>query len=134
MLDKFVSTKEDVKDERKKWRVFADGLLLYFDKSLPTLLLYKSERPQYASYFSSHSTIAPSQVYGLEHFCRMLIKLPYLLSSTETATEGEVKSLLSKVGELSRWISKEEGGRGIYRKPKFDEMGVKELKEKEKNN
>ncbi|GMI32695.1 hypothetical protein TrCOL_g5725 [Triparma columacea] len=140
-VDKFLEDfKKDKKgnlkgDDLKKWDVFLQGLKLYFNKSLPALLLYKSERHQYASYFSSNQKAIPSSTYGVEHFCRMLIKLPYLLNSTGTASEGEVKSLLSKVGEITRWLCRDGGetlARGKYRKPMFHEMAAKEL-EKEKD-
>jgi mortality factor 4-like protein 1 len=57
------------------------GLTCYFDRSLGANLLYRFERPQYASvrkqYITgSHVIVGQekemSQVYGAEHFLRML--------------------------------------------------------------
>jgi mortality factor 4-like protein 1 len=131
-LADFLKTKNNEgTEDKKKWEVFTQGLKLYFNKSLPTLLLYKSERPQYTHHFTSHPNLVPSGVYGIEHFCRMLVKLPYLLNSTGTASEGEVKSLLSKVGQITRWVCRDgEDGliRGTYRKPEKYECGNKDIR------
>ncbi|XP_057974181.1 protein MRG1-like isoform X2 [Malania oleifera] len=45
------------------------GLRCYFDKALPAMLLYKSEREQYQEAISDH--VSPSTVYGAEHLLRL---------------------------------------------------------------
>ncbi|XP_030950197.1 protein MRG2-like isoform X2 [Quercus lobata] len=53
------------------------GLRCYFDKALPAILLYKSERRQYKEAISVD--VSPSTVYGAEHLLRLFVKLPELL-------------------------------------------------------
>nr|XP_023910879.1 protein MRG1-like isoform X1 [Quercus suber]XP_023910881.1 protein MRG1-like isoform X3 [Quercus suber]POF12211.1 protein mrg1 [Quercus suber] len=53
------------------------GLRCYFDKALPAILLYKSERWQYKKAISVD--VSPSTVYGAEHLLRLFVKLPELL-------------------------------------------------------
>ncbi|KAL0017478.1 hypothetical protein SO802_004547 [Lithocarpus litseifolius] len=53
------------------------GLRCYFDKALPAILLYKSERWQYKEAISVD--VSPSTVYGAEHLLRLFVKLPELL-------------------------------------------------------
>lgn len=45
------------------------GLRCYFDKALPIMLLYKSEREQYED--SMGADVSPSSVYGAEHLLRL---------------------------------------------------------------
>ncbi|KAH9692341.1 protein MRG2 [Citrus sinensis] len=45
------------------------GLQCYFDKALPIMLLYKSEREQYED--SMAADVSPSSVYGAEHLLRL---------------------------------------------------------------
>lgn len=52
-----------------------NGLRSYFDKALPSILLYKKEQLQYREVVSDN--ISPSTIYGAEHLLRlfgMLIK------------------------------------------------------------
>ncbi|XP_058221137.1 protein MRG1-like isoform X4 [Rhododendron vialii] len=46
-----------------------NGLRCYFDKALPAMLLYKSERQQYQDATADH--VSPSTVYGAEHLLRL---------------------------------------------------------------
>jgi mortality factor 4-like protein 1 len=43
--------------------------MFYFDKALPVMLLYKSERHQYAD--AIRDNVSPSMVYGAEHLLRL---------------------------------------------------------------
>nr|XP_023896606.1 protein MRG2-like [Quercus suber] len=68
----------------KKYNSIADsvgeilrGLRCYFNKALPAILLYKSERRQYKEAISVD--VSPSTVYGAEHLLRLLVKMPELL-------------------------------------------------------
>ncbi|OWM70838.1 hypothetical protein CDL15_Pgr014511 [Punica granatum] len=65
------------------------GLRSYFDKALPLMLLYKSERPQYEE--AVGDKVLPACVYGAEHLLRLFVKLPELLFHVnieeETLTE-----------------------------------------------
>lgn len=46
-----------------------NGLRCYFDKALPSILLYKKERLQYREAVSDN--ISPSTIYGAEHLLRL---------------------------------------------------------------
>ncbi|KAJ7007177.1 hypothetical protein NC653_006278 [Populus alba x Populus x berolinensis] len=46
------------------------------------MLLYKSERQQYADAIADD--VSPSMVYGAEHLLRLFVKLPELLAHTKT--------------------------------------------------
>lgn len=45
------------------------GLRCYFDKALPVMLLYKSERQQYEE--TVVDDVDPSTIYGAEHLLRL---------------------------------------------------------------
>jgi mortality factor 4-like protein 1 len=45
------------------------GLCCYFDKALPTMLLYNNERQQYQE--ACPNDIVPSDIYGAEHLLRL---------------------------------------------------------------
>lgn len=45
------------------------GLICYFDKALPVMLLYKSERQQYEELMIND--VSPSSIYGAEHLLRL---------------------------------------------------------------
>ena len=134
----------DVAAELAPWKDFAQGIMHYFERSLPVLLLYKAERTQYESFraaksssisssssssFSSSSSsgAAPSQqalvdVYGMEHLLRLFVKLPYIVSSS-AITEGEARALLSRIGEVLKHMQKNVGPlqSGRYREPRGGE-------------
>ncbi|KAJ7898095.1 MRG domain-containing protein [Mycena leptocephala] len=52
------------------------GLVAYFDQVLESRLLYHLERPQYGAV--RRESKRASQIYGAEHFLRMLATLPRL--------------------------------------------------------
>lgn len=77
------------------------GLTCYFDRSLGANLLYRFERPQYASvrkqYITgSHVIVGQekemSQVYGAEHFLRMLGRSHSLSTCDRTLTSISLPS------------------------------------------
>lgn len=45
------------------------GLVCYFDKALPAMLLYKSERQQFEELIIND--VSPSSIYGAEHLLRL---------------------------------------------------------------
>ncbi|KAL1333215.1 hypothetical protein HN51_061968 [Arachis hypogaea] len=71
------------------------GIRCYFDKSLPTMLLYKRERKQYSEVVANE--VSPSTIYGAEHLLRLFVKLPELLAyvniEEETMTRLQQKLL-----------------------------------------
>ncbi|KAK3007700.1 hypothetical protein RJ639_013309 [Escallonia herrerae] len=77
---------------RKKLFMIADsvqeilnGLRCYFDKALPAMLLYKSERQQYQEAIADD--VSPSTVYGAEHLLRLFVKLPEMLGQANIEKE-----------------------------------------------
>lgn len=84
-----------------------DGLLIYFDKSLNLILLYKYENLQYlqllkASKISDSSP--PSSIYGVEHFLRLLTSLPGLITQTEM-NNVSIGVLIKEIELLLSWIN-----------------------------
>ncbi|KAF7141274.1 hypothetical protein RHSIM_Rhsim06G0056800 [Rhododendron simsii] len=71
-----------------------NGLRCYFDKALPAMLLYKSERQQYQDATADH--VPPSTVYGAEHLLRLFVKLPEMLcyANIEEETLKELQQKL----------------------------------------
>jgi len=91
------------------------GLRTYFDRSLGSTLLYRFERAQYAEMRKKYITgqhVAPgteremSAIYGAEHLCRLLVKLPEMVSHT-TMDDISVAVLREYVTELMRWLVRE---------------------------
>lgn len=79
------------------------GLRCYFDKALPIMLLYKSEREQYED--SMAADVSPSSVYGAEHLLRLFVKLPELL--VHAKIEEETLTLLQhKLVDLLKFLQK----------------------------
>ncbi|CAA0840677.1 Protein MRG1 [Striga hermonthica] len=70
------------------------GLRCYFDKALPAMLLYKEEREQYKQVIADNTP--PSCIYGAEHFLRLFVKLPEMLSSVyiEMETFQDLQQIL----------------------------------------
>ncbi|KAK3004347.1 hypothetical protein RJ639_018051 [Escallonia herrerae] len=62
-----------------------NGLHCYFDKALPAMLLYKSERLQYQEAIADD--VSPSTVYGAEHLLRLFVKLPEMLGQANIEKE-----------------------------------------------
>ncbi|XP_065881114.1 protein MRG2-like isoform X2 [Euphorbia lathyris] len=69
----------------KALKEFAMCLCGFFNKALPVILLYKSERDQYTDAIKDGS--APSAVYGAEHLLRLYVKLPELLAGANIEEE-----------------------------------------------
>ena len=94
-----------------------DGIKIYFDRALGTILLYRYERPQvYTSLFGQLFTDQRcrfqynemkeknpnkkmSEIYGAEHLLRLFVRLPYLLAQT-TLDESEMTHIQAKLGEF----------------------------------
>lgn len=79
------------------------GLRCYFDKALPVMLLYKSERQQY--YDATRNIVPPSKVYGAEHLLRLFVKLPELLAYVNIEEET-LSELLQKLLDFLKFLQK----------------------------
>jgi len=59
------------------------GIKDYFNQALRVTLLYKAERGQLEALCKAHGDLTMDQIYGVEHLCRLFVKLPKLLSPDE---------------------------------------------------
>ena len=59
------------------------GIQDYFNQALQVTLLYKLERSQLSSISAKHKDLSMDQIYGVEHLCRLFVKLPQLLSPSD---------------------------------------------------
>ncbi|KAM7518370.1 hypothetical protein LguiB_017332 [Lonicera macranthoides] len=80
-----------------------NGLLCYFNKALPRILLYKSERYQYQKTVTED--MSPSDVYGAEHLLRLFVKLPELLRFANIEEET-LAELQPKIMDILRFLQK----------------------------
>lgn len=96
------------------------GLLVYFDRALPTILLYTVERAQYQKLREEFPLKRMCEIYGGEHLLRLFVRMPQLLTNTDL-DETEIKQLITKLVELVKFLSKnaseyfsDDEGSGIY--------------------
>lgn len=82
-----------------------NGLRSYFDKALPAMLLYKQERQQYSEAVPERNNVAPSTVYGAEHFLRLFVKLPDLLVYVNMEEES-LAQLQEKLLDFLKFLQK----------------------------
>lgn len=90
-------------EQLASYRDFFQGLMLYFNRALPTILLYRYEREQYTAAMSVLSELTPSGVYGAEHLLRLFVRLPKLLSGIFDA-QNEVSQVWTKTGAFLKWV------------------------------
>jgi mortality factor 4-like protein 1 len=90
-----------------------EGLSVYFDRALPLILLYKSERAQLASAVEPGKRF--SDVYGLEHLLRLFVRLPHLLAHADIS-EADLILLQARLQDLFKFLIRPEvlssGGAG----------------------
>ncbi|GAB0490452.1 hypothetical protein MMPV_001689 [Pyropia vietnamensis] len=90
-------------------RDVAEGLREYFDAALPTILLYRVERPQYNAVMAAGGRgggrVRPSKVYGAEHLLRLLVKLPDLLAAEEVEP-SVLRAIADRVNDIARFMQK----------------------------
>ena len=76
-----------------------EGIKVYFDRALGTILLYRFERKQYDDIRAKYPETAASDLYGAEHLLRLFVRLPYLLAQTGVE-ESEMNLIQNKLGEF----------------------------------
>ncbi|ODV94146.1 hypothetical protein PACTADRAFT_76782 [Pachysolen tannophilus NRRL Y-2460] len=78
-----------------------DGLKLYFNKSLGSILLYRFERQQYLDILSLEENKDKElvDIYGVEHLLRLFVSLPGLIAQTSMDQQsiGILKDFLEDV-------------------------------------
>ncbi|KIN02489.1 hypothetical protein OIDMADRAFT_159912 [Oidiodendron maius Zn] len=91
---------------------FVAGLKEYFNRSLGRLLLYRFERAQYLEVFDLWASDkpefagkTPSDTYGAEHLCRLIVSLPELIAQTNMDQQS-VNRLREEVTKLTNFISR----------------------------
>jgi mortality factor 4-like protein 1 len=58
------------------------GLKLYFEKTVGSILLYRFERQQYVDLKKQYADKSMSELYGVEHLLRLFVQLPSLIAHT----------------------------------------------------
>jgi mortality factor 4-like protein 1 len=97
-----------------------EGLQIYFDKALGTILLYRYEREQYANILRQHSDKTMSEIYGAEHLLRLfgnvfhrdhlisVVQLPMLIAHTSMDQET-ILLLKEQLNLLIMYIQRNSG-------------------------
>eukprot|EP00937_MAST-01D_sp_MAST-1D-sp2_P000529 g529.t1 len=106
VLAEFVEAKrKSVPNAVQNFQEVCDGIKLYFDRALGTILLYRSEREQYDAWRAEQPEADASAHYGAEHLLRLFVRLPYLLAQTDL-DEGEMQQLQAKLGDVLKFLQK----------------------------
>lgn len=112
VLQRWVSNRRQTVDKATK--EVAQALLIYFNASLPKILLYRFERAQYEEHFlqsqegnngNSENPLLPSNVYGAEHFLRLLLKLPNIMEPGKIPKD-KLRVIADKVNDLYKYLMK----------------------------
>lgn len=114
VLQRWVSNRRHTVDKATK--EVAEALLIYFNASLPKILLYRFERQQYEEYFNSaqnngdnedgtNRSKLPTMVYGGEHLLRLLLKLPHIMETGKIPKE-KIRIIADKVNDLCKYLVK----------------------------
>jgi len=100
------SLEEKLEDDQfDSHRDFFEGLQLYFEKALPTILLYRHERDQFDEVLRVFPDLVPSQIYGVEHLLRLFVRLPKLMSGV-FLPPSEVNKVFAKMTQFLKFVSK----------------------------
>lgn len=81
------------------YKDFFQGLMLFFDKALPTVLLYRWERDQYTAAVEQLTDCTPSGIYGVEHLLRLFVRLPKFLVGV-FQSHSEVSQIGVKIAQF----------------------------------
>jgi mortality factor 4-like protein 1 len=91
------------------------GLKLYFEKSLPKILLYRYERAQLAEVrkfwenasgkYPEWEGKGPGDCYGAEHLARMLVNMPEIIAQTNMDVQS-VGRLKEELQRFCAWLSR----------------------------
>lgn len=113
-IDEFLQTKYGKVDD-DEYTVYKElfyGLRLYFDRALPTILLFRHEREQYDILLENEMRnnpdsigCMPSSIYGVEHLLRLFVKLPKYMNGI-IMPSNEMKGVQLKLTEFMKFIVK----------------------------
>ncbi|XP_010830577.1 PREDICTED: mortality factor 4-like protein 2, partial [Bison bison bison] len=102
-----MEVKVKIPEELKPWLV-EDWDLVTRQKQLfqlPTQLLYKFERPQYAEILLAHPDAPMSQVYGAPHLLRLFVRIGAMLAYTPL-DEKSLALLLGYLHDFLKYLAK----------------------------
>lgn len=74
--------KQSRSDQGEVLDEYIQGIQLYFNKTLHTQLLYRTEHEQYDQLFEDQPAKQPSSIYGAEHLLRLFVEMPSLVVET----------------------------------------------------
>lgn len=118
------------------WRFAVEKILLLFDETLPTLLLYKEERSQFLELRSNSDSkdLRNCDIYGCVHLLRLFVRFHLFIShSKPLLSPKEALALNYKISDLVRFVQvnyKKLIGKAndIYREPYYEELTQSEKK------
>jgi hypothetical protein len=70
------------------------GMALFFNRSLPILLLYRQERQQLQLLQETHPSMDFCDLYGAEHLLRLYVRLPRLLNNVQCSSLDKILSTI----------------------------------------
>merc|ERR1712087_853195 len=93
------------------------GIKDYFNQALQVTLLYKLERSQMPRLEEEHGEMTMDQLFGVEHLCRLFVKLPQLLSPTDLDADTRL-ILKQQIEAMADFVSRrDEYWNAHYAKP-----------------
>lgn len=84
-----------------------DGLRIYFNKALGTILLYRFERHQYADIRRQIPDKDLVDIYGAEHLLRLFVQMPGLIAHT-TMDSDAVHVLIDYLADILKFMQKQQ--------------------------
>ncbi|KAH0305063.1 MRG-domain-containing protein, partial [Aureobasidium melanogenum] len=91
------------------------GVKEYFNKSIGRILLYRFERPQWSDIHAQLNKGTgdltgklPTDIYGVEHLCRLFVSMPDLIAHTNMDSQA-VSRLREELHKMTQWLSKNAG-------------------------
>lgn len=110
-LDDVFAQKDWPQMEKQVLKEVCAGILRYFDRALGLVLLYRVERLQYLDLLESYPSTPLSQLYGPEHFLRLLVKMPNLVTEEglEEMRPEEIFILNSQLRSIMRYLVRRSG-------------------------
>lgn len=118
---------DETAKKRREWETMVNGVAQFFDETLPVHLLYEQERTYHRVIMRSDDPMLegkfPSEIYGCEYLLRLMVQFPTLLSESGLP-ESDMKTILSKMNELLRFLQKHQSElfNATYRKPEGKEL------------
>ncbi|KAL2315220.1 Chromatin modification-related protein eaf3 [Schizosaccharomyces pombe] len=79
------------------------GLVIYFNKCLGNMLLYRFERQQYLEIRRQYPDTEMCDLYGVEHLIRLFVSLPELIDRTNMDSQS-IECLLNYIEEFLKYL------------------------------